>query len=108
MASKIYTANEMRDAADFFIRNAEMVRRKVLSNTILANIHDLIPMVRQAADIQDKCEKVIAKCNEAKDMNSPTWNFNKQAFAMDLQEIIRYILRGDAGEGQRKQVKKGD
>ena len=94
MASKIYTAQEMREAADFFVRNAEMVRRKVLSNTILANIHDLIPMVRQAADIQERCEKVIAKCNEAKDMNSPTWTFDKQAFAMDLYEIVNYILRG--------------
>lgn len=94
MASKIYTANEMREAADFFVRNAEMVRRKVLSNAIIANIHDSIPMVRQAADIQERCEKVIAKCNEAKDMNSPTWTFDKQAFAMDLYEIVNYILRG--------------
>ena len=30
-------------------------------------------------------------------MNSPTWTFDKQAFAMDLHEVIRYILRGDAG-----------
>ena len=97
MTNKIYTAQEMRDAADFFVRNAEMVRQKVMSNAILANIHDLIPMLRQAADIQERCEKVIARCNESKDMNSPTWNFNKQAFAMDLSEIIKYILRGDAG-----------
>ena len=102
MASKIYTANEMREAADFFVRNAEMVRRKVLSNAILANIHDLIPMVRQAADIQERCEKVIAKCNEAKDMNSPTWTFDKQAFAMDLYEIVNYILRGAGNDNENK------
>ena len=102
MESKIYTANELRDAADFFVRNAEMVRRKVLSNTILANIHDLIPMVRQAADIQERCEKVIAKCNEAKDMNSPTWTFDKQAFAMDLYEIVNYILRGAGNDNENK------
>ena len=98
MESKTYTAQEMREAADFFVRNAEMVRQKVLSNAILANIHEVIPMLRQAAEIQERCEKVIAKCNEAKDMNSPTWNFNKQAFAMDLYEIVNYILRGDAGK----------
>ena len=98
MTNKIYTAQEMRDAADFFVRNAEMARQKVMSNAILANIHDLIPMLRQAADIQERCEKVIARCNEAKDMNSPTWTFDKQAFAMDLHEVIRYILRGDVGK----------
>lgn len=96
MESKTYTAQEMREAADFFVRNAEMVRRKVLSNAILANIHDLIPMLHQAAEIQERCEKVIAKCNEARNMNSPTWTFDKQAFAMDLYEIVNYIIRGDA------------
>ena len=58
-------------------------------------------MLRYAADIQERCEKVIARCNEAKDMNSPTWNFNKQAFAMDLYEIVNYILRGDAGKEKK-------
>lgn len=96
MTNKIYTAQEMREAADFFVRNAEMVRQKVLSNATLANIHDSIPMLRQAADMVERCEKVIEKCHRAKDMNSPTWNFNKQAFAMDLNEIVNYILRGDA------------
>ena len=51
--SKIYTAAEMREMADFFDRNAEMVRRKVLSNAILANIHEVIPMLRQAADMME-------------------------------------------------------
>ena len=63
MASKIYTAQEMREAADFFVRNAEMVRRKVLSNTIIANIHDLIPMLRYAAEIVERCEKMILPCD---------------------------------------------
>ena len=52
MANKIYTAQELREAADFFVRNAEMVRQKVLSNAILANIHDVVPMLRQAAEIR--------------------------------------------------------
>lgn len=101
MESKIYTAQELREAADFFVRNAEMVRQKVLSNAILANIHDLIPMLRYAAETQERCEKVIARCNEAKDMNSPTWTFDSQAFAMDLHEIVNYILRGDAGKEKK-------
>ena len=56
MANKIYTAQEMREVADFFVRNAEMVRRKVLSNAILANIHDVIPMIRYAADVVERCD----------------------------------------------------
>ena len=98
---KRYTAQEMREAADFFVRNAEIVRQKVLSNAILANIHDSIPMLRQTAEVVERCEKVIARCNEAKDMNSPTWTFDNQAFAMDLYEIVNYILRGDAGKEER-------
>lgn len=50
---KIYTAQEMRETADFFVRNAEMVRRKVWSNAILANIHESISMLRHAADIME-------------------------------------------------------
>ena len=53
---KIYTAQEMRETADFFVRNAEMVRRKVLSNAILANIHESISMLRQAADMMERKE----------------------------------------------------
>ena len=101
MANKKYTAQELHEAADFFVRNAEMVRQKVVSNAILANIHDLIPMLRQAAEVAERCEKVIARCNEAKDMNSPAWNFNKQAFAMDLYEIVNYIIRGDARKEEK-------
>lgn len=54
MSSKTYTAQELREMADFFDRNAEMVRRKVLSNAILANIHEVIPMLRQAADMIER------------------------------------------------------
>lgn len=57
MANKIYTAQEMRETADFFYRNAEMVRRKVLSNAILANIHEVIPMLHQAANAMERKKK---------------------------------------------------
>lgn len=87
MANKIYTAQEMR-AAILKIKSFQGNRQTAI------HIED---MLRYAADIQERCEKLIARCNEAKDMNSPTWNFNKQAFAMDLYEIVNYIIRGDAG-----------
>lgn len=90
MTNKIYTAQELREAAvsPTYVGGVSEVRVKP----------EVYEMLEQAADIQERCEKVIARCNEAKDMNSPTWTFDKQAFAMDLHEVIRYILRGDAGE----------
>ena len=84
MASKIYTAQEMRYAAN--LRDAWGDKDEVNA------------MLYYAADMVERCEKVIARCNAAKDMNSPNYSFDKQAFAMDLQEIINYILRGDAGK----------
>ena len=97
---KRYTAQEMREAAvsPTYVGGVSEVRVKP----------EVYEMLEQAADVQERIEKVIAKCNAAKDMNSPTWNFDKQAFAMDLHEVIRYILRGDAGErGEMKGVKDG-
>lgn len=51
--SEQYTAQEMLEASEFFERNAEMVRRVVKSNSVLANIHEVIPMLRQAADMME-------------------------------------------------------
>ena len=90
MANKIYTAQELRDAADFFVRNAEMVRQKVLSNAILANIHDLIPMLRQAAEMQERCEAEIAKLP-----------YPPSAYDVIDFERLNYILRGDARKARK-------
>ena len=92
---KRYTAQELRDAAvsPTYVGGVSEVRIKP----------EVYEMLEQAADMVERCEKVIARCNEAKDMNSPTWNFDKQVFAMDLSEIIRYILRGDAGKEERNE-----
>ena len=88
MESKIYTAQELREQA---------IRCELDYDDSFATA----AMLRQAADIQERCEKVIAKCNAAKDMNIPTWNFDKQAFALDLYEVVNYILRGDAGKEEK-------
>ena len=90
---KRYTAQEMREAAvsPTYVGGVSEVRVKP----------EVYEMLEQAADMVERCEKVIARCNEAKDMNSPDWNFNKQAFAMDLFEIVNYILRGDAGKEEK-------
>lgn len=60
MSDKRYTAQEMRKAADFFIRNAESVRQKVLSNSVLANIHESTAMLSQAADAEDELAQLEA------------------------------------------------
>lgn len=87
---KRYTAQELREAAvsPTYVGGVSEVRVKP----------EVYEMLEQAAEIQERCEKVIARCNKAKDMNSPTWTFDSQAFAMDLYEIVNYILRGDAGK----------
>lgn len=87
---KTYTAQELREAADFFVRNAEMVRQKVLSNAILANIHDLIPMLRQAAEMQERCEAEIAKLP-----------YPPNADDVYMFKRLNYILRGDAGKEEK-------
>lgn len=97
MESKIYTAEELRDTAENITR-VDVMDGLTCREHCYPVKQEVKSMLRQAADIQERCEKVIEKCHRAKDMNSPTWNFNKQAFAMDLSEIIRYILRGDAGK----------
>ena len=93
MKSKKYTAQELREAAvsPTYVGGVSEVRVKP----------EVYEMLEQAADMVERCEKVIARCNEAKDMNSPDWNFNKQAFAMNLFEIVNYILRGDAGKEEK-------
>ena len=94
MASKIYTANEIREAS---------VSPICVGGDFGVHIKtEVYEMLEQAAEIQERCEKVIARCNEEKDMSRPAWNFNKQAFAMDLCEIVNYILRGAGNDNENK------
>ena len=54
MEIKIYTVKELRDVADFFDNNTEVIKQKVLSNAILANIYEAVSMLRQAADTEER------------------------------------------------------
>ena len=99
MASKIYTAQEMRAAADTmdeYIKEMEDGNSMYWRDDHITS-EDWKAMLRQTAEVVERCEKVIARCNEAKDMSRPAWSFDKQAFAMDLCEVVNHILRGDAG-----------
>lgn len=87
---KRYTAQEMREAADFFVRNAEMVRQKVLSNAILATIHEVMPMLRYAADVVERCEAEIAKLP-----------YPPNADDVYMFKRLNYILRGDARKEEK-------
>ena len=90
MASKVYTAQEMREAADFFIRNSESVRQKVMSNSVLANIHESTAMLRQAAEMCERCEREIARLP-----------YPPNGEDVYMFKILKRILRGDAGKGKR-------
>lgn len=57
MEIKIYTSKEMRDVADFFDSNTEVIKQKVLSNAILANIYEAVSMLRQAADTDERIRR---------------------------------------------------
>lgn len=58
-----YTPKQMMEAAQFYERNEERVRRVVLSNNVLANIHETIPMLKYAAEVIERCyvERAIYK-----------------------------------------------
>ena len=102
MTSKKYTAQEMREAADFFVRNAETVRRKVLSNAILANIHDSIPMLRYAADVVERCEKMILPCDFDGAPCVPSDAGNCTSCDIPTHNTpFNFILRGDAGKEEK-------
>ena len=89
---KSYTAQEMREAADFFMRNSESVRQKVMSNSVLANIHESTEMLRQAAEMRERCEEVIADVNG----HNSRFDHGIATPEFDANEIVDYILRGDA------------
>lgn len=90
MTSKVYTAQEMRKAANFFMRNSESVRQKVMSNSVLANIHESAAMLRQAAEMRERCEREIAR------LHYPPNGEDVYMFKM-----LKRILRGDAGKEER-------
>ena len=90
MANKVYTPQEMRKAANFFMRNSESVRRKVMSNSVLANIHESAAMLRQAAEMRERCEAEIARLP-----------YPPNGEDVHMFKILKRILRGDAGNYEK-------
>lgn len=87
MSDKRFTAKEIREAANFYERNEDRVRRVVQSNNVLANIHETIPMLKYAADMVERCEAEIALTDKTH------YTYNR----------LNYILRGDAGKGRNEE-----
>ena len=95
-ASRTYTAQEMREAADFFIRNSESVRQKVISNSVLANIHESTAMLRQAAEMSERAEELKAQC--LKICGRETCDHNGEKCVCCARDVIDFIVRGDAAK----------
>ena len=90
--SKVYTAQEMREAADFFIRNSESVRQKVRSNSVLANIHESTAMLRQAAEMHERAEELKAQC--LKICGRETCDHKGDKCVCCARDVIDFIVRG--------------
>ena len=63
---------------------------KVMSNSVLANIHESTAMLRQAAEMRERCEREIAR------LPYPPNGEDVYMFKM-----LNRILRGDARKGKR-------
>lgn len=90
MASKVYTAQEMREAANFFMRNSKSIRQKVMSNSMLANIHESTAMLRQAAEMRERCEREIARLP-----------YPPNGEDVYMFKVLKRILCGDAWKEDR-------
>lgn len=87
-----YTPKQLMEAAQFYERNEERVRRVVQSNNVLANIHETIPMLKYAAE-------VIKRANERRGTFAA--NYGRIDYETDsaIVDEIDYVLRGNAGKG---------
>lgn len=90
MEIKIYTANELRDVADFFDSNTDVIKQKVLSNAILTNIYESVLMLRQSADVVEENEFLKKQVNE---LQSRIDNAKKEV--MDLRLELYKVCSDD-------------
>lgn len=92
MANSKYTAKEMREAADFFMRNSESVRQKVMSNSVLANIHESTAMLSQAAEMYERAEELKAQC--LKICGRETCDHKGDKCVCCARDVIDFIVSG--------------
>ena len=100
-ASKIYTAQEMREMADAIINECEDEEAGLVYESPAKAGHVFYPdeasaMLRQAAAMFERAYTVIAKAKKA---NETQTSFGCRTCVENYIKEINYILRGDAEEG---------
>ena len=95
MASKEYTAQEMRKKIKVMLGG---LGNGVITMPSLESSREVADMLRQAAEMRERCEEVIA------DVNGPNSRFDYGIATpdFDANEIVDYILHGDAVKKEKK------
>ena len=95
MASKEYTAQEMRKKIKVMLGG---LGNGVVTMPSQESSREVADMLRQAAEMRERCEEVIA------DVNGPNSRFDYGIATpdFDANEIVDYILHGDAVKKEKK------
>ena len=95
IASKEYTAQEMRKKIKVLLGG---LGNGVITMPSLESSREVADMLRQAAEMREMCEEVIA------DVNGPNSRFDYGIATpvFDANEIVDYILHGDAVKKEKK------
>ena len=99
-ASRIYTAQEMREMADAIINECEDEEAGLVYESTVKAGHIFYPdeasaMLRQAAEMRERAYAVIAKAKKA---NETQTSFGCRTCVDNYVKEINYILIGDAGK----------
>ena len=95
MASKEYTAQEIRKKIKVMLGG---LGNGVITMPSQESSREVADMLRQAAEMRERCEEVIA------DVNGPNSRFDYGIATpdFDANEIVDYILHGDAVKKEKK------
>lgn len=95
MASKEYTAQEMRKKIKLMLCG---LGNGIVTMPSQESSREVADMLRQAAEMRERCEEVIA------DVNGPNSKFDYGIATpdFDANEIVDYILHGDAVKKEKK------
>ena len=95
MASKEYTAQEMRKKIKVMLGG---LGNGVVTMPSQESSREVADMLRQAAEMRGMCEEVIAHVNGP----SSRFDYGIATPDVDANEIVDYILHGDAVKKEKK------
>lgn len=103
-ASKIYTAQEMREMADAIINECEDEEAGLVYESPAKAGHVFYPdeasaMLRQAAEMRDRAEELKAQC--LKICGRETCVHKGDKCVCCARDAIAFIVRGDAGKEEK-------